>query len=766
LKFDSLRLLKWTQDHPGGIKLQATGPLKSNAGLDSLLFLIDSSGALTDARLNATNDSIQFKIFGFWVSKIPVSGTLAGIKNITQLKTLNPADGTVVITQGSVTAGDDGVTTWIYSLASTATANDLWVVAPNSNLGRWTPVVYNKKISLKQVGVFPSSDNTVNINLVNIWASSNHYKVIVPANSTYIVDPSNSTYHGIGIVNNMWFQGVDSATSVIKAKTYSGSLSLGGGSLFYYLDLFTPVHDVTIENLKLDGNQKFAGYVFSSSPITDTGTSIIYLIDGSNSGLGFPSRNVNVKNNAIKNGGTYVVVQIYNVKDVTATGNSLDSIGAACFYINGSNVKMNNNIAHYFGMRDTYDAGGGTHGVASLRFGANFLTGYGDHLYINDNWIYNDALTRWFWTEIRAFGYCEFNRNHLFGMGMNCYGFSGGNDFTHDPTRYMNGQMNGNIQDSILCDKHLARDSTLVGGVTTSKYYASNLIEFGGMDGFEAAHNYLLNAHFTIGRHAKNMQIHDNKLYSLDSDPTTEPGGVIMFGIAGGSTGDTTETLSIYNNDYRAKSGEFIRVPNAQSWVNGLDAYENTIKWTVDMIVMELYPPSSGPYHQNIRIHNHNRFIGPTLTLMYTDNTSTGAVIDFSGNDLSATQFYNFVNDFHVASIIDKRGTIFSSGLVTLNQIVKTSTYTVTPTDDVILADATSGAFTITLPTAAGTAPTYFAPSRSIVIKRVNSGANAVTIVAPASQTIDGGASYILTAQYKYVTLTPNGSNWLVTGNN
>ena len=92
--------------------------------------------------------------------------------------------------------------------------------------------------------------------------------------------------------------------------------------------------------------------------------------------------------------------------------------------------------------------------------------------------------------------------------------------------------------------------------------------------------------------------------------------------------------------------------------------------------------------------------------------------------------------------------------------VSKTGAYTATSTDEVISADATSAAFQITLPTASGrTGQTY-------TIKRINSGANAVTIGTTSSQTIDGASTYSLSTQYKYVTIVSNGSNWLIISNN
>lgn len=89
--------------------------------------------------------------------------------------------------------------------------------------------------------------------------------------------------------------------------------------------------------------------------------------------------------------------------------------------------------------------------------------------------------------------------------------------------------------------------------------------------------------------------------------------------------------------------------------------------------------------------------------------------------------------------------------------VSKTTTYAVLDQDDVILADATAGAFPVTLPTAVGRT------GRRFIVKRMNAGGNAVTI-ASAGGTIDGAATVVLGTQYFVRTLASNGTNWVVIG--
>lgn len=90
----------------------------------------------------------------------------------------------------------------------------------------------------------------------------------------------------------------------------------------------------------------------------------------------------------------------------------------------------------------------------------------------------------------------------------------------------------------------------------------------------------------------------------------------------------------------------------------------------------------------------------------------------------------------------------------------KTADYTATATDATILVDASGAARTITLPAASGIS------GRIYVIKKTDSSGNAVTVDANASETIDGATTYALSAQYKFVVIQCDGTNWHIIGAN
>lgn len=91
--------------------------------------------------------------------------------------------------------------------------------------------------------------------------------------------------------------------------------------------------------------------------------------------------------------------------------------------------------------------------------------------------------------------------------------------------------------------------------------------------------------------------------------------------------------------------------------------------------------------------------------------------------------------------------------------LTKTGAYSVVVGDGsaLILADATSGAFAVSLPVVA----TLTAGWQVTVIK-TDSGSNAVTVDTPGAETINGAASRSLALQYQAETYVFDGTNWKV----
>src|SRR6185312_12971588 len=88
----------------------------------------------------------------------------------------------------------------------------------------------------------------------------------------------------------------------------------------------------------------------------------------------------------------------------------------------------------------------------------------------------------------------------------------------------------------------------------------------------------------------------------------------------------------------------------------------------------------------------------------------------------------------------------------TLSQTPITANYTALTTDQVILADATAGNITVTLPAASTEG------NRELFVKKVDSSANTVRVAAAGTDTIDGAASVTLSSQYAWIDIISDGT--------
>ena len=84
--------------------------------------------------------------------------------------------------------------------------------------------------------------------------------------------------------------------------------------------------------------------------------------------------------------------------------------------------------------------------------------------------------------------------------------------------------------------------------------------------------------------------------------------------------------------------------------------------------------------------------------------------------------------------------------------LARTTAYTATDTD--YLIDCTTGTFTVTLPASSGRT------GRILIIK--NSGTGTITVDGNAAETIDGAATYSLSAQWATVQIMSDGTNWKI----
>lgn len=157
------------------------------------------------------------------------------------------------------------------------------------------------------------------------------------------------------------------------------------------------------------------------------------------------------------------------------------------------------------------------------------------------------------------------------------------------------------------------------------------------------------------------------------------------------------------------------------------------------------------------------------LTTSYIDygNTANTWTIVSPSFAVTTTSGQLFTSN-SVGSMAIYNGTVTAGSTSAGNSSLNTAgsfavKYTATAVDLTLSAshsfvNVTATGKTITLPTATT------CQGRIYTIKLTASGSG--TVATTSSQTIDGSTTYSLSAQYKYVTVISDGSNWLITANN
>jgi hypothetical protein len=99
---------------------------------------------------------------------------------------------------------------------------------------------------------------------------------------------------------------------------------------------------------------------------------------------------------------------------------------------------------------------------------------------------------------------------------------------------------------------------------------------------------------------------------------------------------------------------------------------------------------------------------------------------------------------------------------IALPRVAKTAAYTATRDDFLIECDATSAAFTVTLPAIADAKIAGGASGIVYCIKKVDSSANAVTVDGSGSENVDGATTASLAAQWDSCLIMAGSDRWLI----
>lgn len=153
-----------------------------------------------------------------------------------------------------------------------------------------------------------------------------------------------------------------------------------------------------------------------------------------------------------------------------------------------------------------------------------------------------------------------------------------------------------------------------------------------------------------------------------------------------------------------------------------------------------------------------DEFIKALLLRMKEIGISQDLVADATGTrNLGSGSVY--WNSAYIQWLTAKGLSISTAFLKLANIATKTTTYTAVANDLILLVDTSGGAWTLTLPAAAGVA------GQILIIKKTDAAANALTIDGNGAETIDGAATNAeIDAQYDMLWLLCDGTEWHIIG--
>lgn len=226
---------------------------------------------------------------------------------------------------------------------------------------------------------------------------------------------------------------------------------------------------------------------------------------------------------------------------------------------------------------------------------------------------------------------------------------------------------------------------------------------------------------------------------------TTLSGSVTMGTLANNTSADSV--LVVNNGVIEKRKVSDAAFGNAIRSINGNRDTAQTIAFINSGTVSDLTVSTANNNTINLDVPNAST----TARGVVTTTAQTFAGVKTFQDSVTAAK------SIMVGATGNANSTVQVDGSLSMAIKTVTSNYTITGADNTILADATSGALTVTLPSPSGIS------GRIYTIKKIGTGDidNALTIT-PASGTIDGGASYVIYNDWTYVTLQTDGTNWYI----
>lgn len=154
---------------------------------------------------------------------------------------------------------------------------------------------------------------------------------------------------------------------------------------------------------------------------------------------------------------------------------------------------------------------------------------------------------------------------------------------------------------------------------------------------------------------------------------------------------------------------------------------------------------------------------GNNVNLSPAADTYTSRMIFNSNGTISMAAATSFNSTATFGSLAQFNSSTNVNGSATFGSQIRLATSTITAnltvaSQHTIFANATTAPITITLPLASA------GSGRWLIIKKIDTSANAVTITPTSPNTIDGQASVVLSTAYQYILLECDANNWYIIG--
>ena len=180
----------------------------------------------------------------------------------------------------------------------------------------------------------------------------------------------------------------------------------------------------------------------------------------------------------------------------------------------------------------------------------------------------------------------------------------------------------------------------------------------------------------------------------------------------------------------------------------------NVLVVTVDGVVQT--PGSSNDYLEtnSTTVTFNNALVnGQSVSFMWANSIPTGGTVN-TGTAGQMSYYAGSVAAVSPSAAITTDGTHITSLAYKTNTY--TANHTITTSEIVVLCNANSAGFTVTLPDAT------VAVNNVFFIKKTDSSSNLVTIATTSSQTIDGSTTVTLSTPYSSREVVSDGSNWQI----